>query len=282
MVQGTTGRNQWLSRLSVGVWGLLLCLSAPTFRHAVTVLHHLGLSFLQARQYKAALAAFVHFLEQFSGGRERQHSVLHLATVYFAQGRFADALPLHQQLLQMQVPPVASATLHLQLGHCYFFLQQFEAAQHPYHLVVQDFPQSREAPLAHYRIGVVALVLQQFEAARQQFQIVLHTYPPGPATRRAHYALAWSFYHTRAGGRGRRLFATSQRREGRRGRLLARLQTALFRAGETDEALHRYDEAIGMYRRVAATNPENRRGRFAAERVKYLKAKMAKSEAQQG
>ena len=58
--------------------------------------------------------------------------------------------------------------------------------------------------------------------------------------------------------------------------------TALFRAGEIYEQLQQYAKAIGMYQRVATADPDNPQGRFAAERVKYLKAKIAKTAGEQG
>ena len=126
---------------AVPMYGALLR-QAPMFPHATTVLHHLGLSLLRARQYNGALAALARLLEQFPGVAERDRVVYHLATVYVQQGRFAAALPLYQQLLHLDVPPVPSPTLHFQLGHGYFYLQQFERAQQQYHLVLQDFPRA--------------------------------------------------------------------------------------------------------------------------------------------
>jgi tetratricopeptide (TPR) repeat protein len=58
--------------------------------------------------------------------------------------------------------------------------------------------------------------------------------------------------------------------------------TALFRSGEIYEALQQYQKALGMYQRVATTDPNDRQGRFAAERVKYLKDKLAKPSAPRG
>jgi tetratricopeptide (TPR) repeat protein len=58
--------------------------------------------------------------------------------------------------------------------------------------------------------------------------------------------------------------------------------TALLRAGEIYEALQQYPQAITMYQRVATADPHDKQGRMAAERVKYLKAKMTKTSAQKG
>jgi TolA-binding protein len=58
--------------------------------------------------------------------------------------------------------------------------------------------------------------------------------------------------------------------------------TALLRAGEIYEALQQYPQAIAMYQRVATVDPYDTQGRMAAERVKHLKAKIAKMSAQEG
>jgi len=50
--------------------------------------------------------------------------------------------------------------------------------------------------------------------------------------------------------------------------------TALFRSGEIYEQRHQYAEAIKMYQRVAAANPDDPRGRYAAQRAQRLKTKM--------
>jgi tetratricopeptide (TPR) repeat protein len=58
--------------------------------------------------------------------------------------------------------------------------------------------------------------------------------------------------------------------------------TALLRAGEIYESLQRYPQAIAMYQRVVTVDPQDKQGRMAAERVKHLKAKIAKISAQEG
>jgi hypothetical protein len=58
--------------------------------------------------------------------------------------------------------------------------------------------------------------------------------------------------------------------------------TALFRAGEIYEMLQQYREAMTMYKRVMTANSDNQRGRFAAERLRYLKAKLEESQRQGG
>jgi TolA-binding protein len=168
----------------------------PTFPDAVMVLQRLGLSHLYSRHSNAALATFTRLLEQFPQVKESEHIVFHMATSYFfEQGRFAEALPLYQQLLQEAVPPVAVATLHLRLGDCYFYQQQFPRALQHYQLVLQELPESGEARQARYQLGAIALAQQQFEAARQHFRGLLQTSTPGPMAAQAHYAIAWTFYH---------------------------------------------------------------------------------------
>jgi TolA-binding protein len=74
--------------------------SMPTDRQVATVLRQLGLSYLHSYQYNAAVATFTQWLEQFPGFPESPQIVFYLASSYFAQSRFAAALPLYQQLLQ--------------------------------------------------------------------------------------------------------------------------------------------------------------------------------------
>lgn len=58
--------------------------------------------------------------------------------------------------------------------------------------------------------------------------------------------------------------------------------TALFRAGEIYEQRQQYAEAIKMYQRVAAADPDNPRGRYAAQRVRRLKTKTANAAGKEG
>lgn len=58
--------------------------------------------------------------------------------------------------------------------------------------------------------------------------------------------------------------------------------TALFRTGEIYETLQQYDKAITMYKRVVAVGPNDKHGRYAAERVRVLTAKSAPPQRQGG
>ena len=64
----------------------------PTFPQAATALHHLGLSYLYSRRLNAALATFAYLLEQYPGVEDREQVLLHMATIYFEQGRFDEAV----------------------------------------------------------------------------------------------------------------------------------------------------------------------------------------------
>jgi tetratricopeptide (TPR) repeat protein len=150
---------------------------------------------MQSRQYNAAVTTFAQWLEQFSGHQDSPQIVFYMANSYFASGRFVEALPLYQQLLQEAAPSVAVATVHLRLGDCYFFQQQFAPAQQQYQRIMHAFPQSAEALWAAYQLGAVALAQKQFDTARQHFQSVAHAKAPPSLLLQAHHALAWVFYH---------------------------------------------------------------------------------------
>jgi TolA-binding protein len=169
--------------------------SMPTDRQAATVLRQLGLSYLHSHGYNAAVTTFTHWLERFPGFPESPQIVFYLASSYFAQSRFAEALPLYQQLLQETDIPVTVATVHLRLGDCYFFQQQFAAAQQQYQRLLQEFPQREEALQAAYQLGAVALAQKQFDMARQHFQSVVQAKAPPALLLQAQHALAWVFSH---------------------------------------------------------------------------------------
>ncbi len=159
---------------------------------AATALYHLGRSALALHYYNVALTAFLDLLERFPGHAEVEQIVLHLASIYFTQGRFDEALPLYQQLLQVAEPPLSVPALYLQLGYCALYLQQFERAQQYYRYIMRNYSGTPFAPRARYQLGVVALVQGQPEIARGHFQSLLPL--PGAISRQAHWALAWMLY----------------------------------------------------------------------------------------
>ena len=206
-----------------------------------------------SRQYNAAVTTFTQWLEQFPGSPELPQIVFYLASSSFEPGRFAEALPLYQQLLQEAHSPVSAATVYLRLGDCYFFQQQFAAAQQQYQRLLQEFPRTAEALQATYQLGAVALAQKQFDTARQYFQSVVQAKAPPSLFLQAQHALAWVLYHqgqvAQAAGylRQQRLLATPSAAE-----------TVLTQAYEL-LLLESYQEAIPLLRQAVQSGQDPER-----------------------
>ncbi len=225
----------------------------PTDRQVAPVLRQLGLSYLHSHDYNAAVTAFTRWLELFPGLQESPQIVFHLASSYFAQGRFAEALPLYQHLLQEANASVAVSMVHLRLGDCYFFQQQLAAAQQQYQRLLQAFPQSEEALQAAYQLGAVALAQKQFDTARQHFQSVIQAKAPPALLLQAQHALAWVFYH-----QGQVAQAVGHLREQRLLATPAAAETVLAQAYEL-LLLESYHDALPLLRQVVQSGHDTER-----------------------
>jgi TolA-binding protein len=187
--------------------------------------------------------------------------------------------------LQQAVKQTADVSLHrqaaYQLGKAYMALDQGEAAR----AVLRQLVRGGLAPSAtdpeRLNLGLMLQQLGEYEPALVAFQQVLQRSPPPSEFIRAETHFWMAETHQLRGDSSAALAAyqeVAQRYPQQRMWSL----TALFRIGEIYEALQQYPQAIRMYQQVATAEPHDKQGRMAAERIKYLKAKVAKTSAQEG
>ena len=174
--------------------------SDPSLPQTAAALYHLGLSAQASQHLRVAMEAFQHYLQlepmpDASQPRATRWQVMrHLAALSFEQGRYHEALPLYEQLLQAPSAALPTAMVLLRLGQCAFGLQQIELAQSYYQRVLEEAPTGEAALLARYHLGVTALAQGQSEIAQAHFATLIREHSHHDIAARAHRALAWMDY----------------------------------------------------------------------------------------
>ena len=174
--------------------------SDTSFPQTAVALYHLGLSAQASQHVRVAMEAFQRYLqiepapEAAESRAERRQVMRHLAELTFEQGRYHEALPLYEQLLQAPSATQSTAMVLLRLGQCAFGLQKVDLAQSYYQRVLEEAPASETVLLARYHLGVTALAQEQAEVARSRFAALSRDYPHSDIAARGHRALAWMDY----------------------------------------------------------------------------------------
>jgi TolA-binding protein len=206
--------------------------SDSSFPQTAAALYHLGLSAQASQHLRVAMEAFQRYLlfepmpDATNPRATRWHVMRHLAALSFAQGRYHEALPLYEQLLQAPSVALPTAMVLLRLGQCAFGLQQVELAQSYYQRVLEEAPTihrqksadglsaaspttaadstgepfavrnttSETVLLARYHLGVTALAQDQTEIAQAHFATLIREHSHRDIAARAHRALAWMDY----------------------------------------------------------------------------------------
>ena len=204
----------------------------PSFPQTAAALYHLGLSAQASQHLRVAMEAFQRYLRfepipDASQPRATRWQVTrYLAALSFEQGRYHEALPLYEQLLQAPSAALPTAMVLLRLGQCAFGLQQIELAQSYYQRVLKEAPPtprqksvgglsaaspthaanstgepfagrsttSETVLLARYHLGVTALAQDQTEIAQAHFATLTGEHSHRDIAARAHRALAWMDY----------------------------------------------------------------------------------------
>jgi TolA-binding protein len=277
-----------------------------------------GEQLFRAKHYQQARQIFRHVMEQPFGHVLADDAEFMVAESHFAEGDTRRALrhyrAVTQQYAQSNVAPLAyfraggilaeaeqygaaahaleqavqrATDVHMrgqaayQLGKAYMALEQRDAALTVFRGLVHGGLAPSATDPERLNLGLMLQQLGDYEQALLAFRHVLQRSPPAPELIRAEAQFWIAETHQLRGDSSAALVAYQEVAQRYAQHRMWSL-TALFRAGEIYEALQQYAQAIAMFQRVATVDPHDKQGRIAAERVKYLKARILKTSAQEG
>jgi TolA-binding protein len=195
----------------------------------------------------------------------------------------AGQLPPAIQAFHQAVAQATNADLHRQalyrLGKAYVELQQDEAALTVLRRLMQDGEMVSATVAERLNLGLMLQHLADYDLALQAFRQVLQHTNDERIHAEAHF---WMAETQQLRGETSAALTAYQQVASRFPQQGPWTLTALFRAAEIYEAQQQYQKAIGMYQQVVTANPNDQQGRLAAERVKFLKAKLTKTTAPEG
>ena len=277
-----------------------------------------GEQLFRSKQYRQARQAFRQIIEQPLAYALADDAEFMIAESYLAEGEPRRALRHYRAVTQHYEPANVTALAYYREGLILVEAEQYGAAAHALQQAVQQATDVHIRGPAAYQLGKAYMALDQHEAALavlrelvrgglfpsatdperlnlglmlQQlgdyeqallaFRQVLQRSPPPPELIRAEAYFWMAETHQL---RGDSAAALAAYQEVAQRYLQHRMWSliALFRAGEIYEALQQYQQAIRMYQQVVTADPHDKQGRLAAERLKYLKAKITKTSAQEG
>lgn len=143
----------------------------PDHALAEWTLTYLGDSQLRSRLPQDALKTFEQAQKQFPSGRMQEDIQFGLARSYAALKRDQEAVTLYEKLSSNPQGTKAEQSL-MNLGALYYSRKNFQKSLEIYKRFEQQFPQSKQLPVAQLNIGFGLFQLKQFQAAIPAFQKV--------------------------------------------------------------------------------------------------------------
>ena len=165
--------------------------------------------------------------------------------------------------------------VNYRLGTIYMALRQPEAAKRVLLQLLQDAQSSAalESIAAAEQLHI-GLMLQQVEAYESSLVVLQQVGQTAPTEALRAEAQFWVAETQQLQG-DRQMALTSYHQVARQfPQQPAWAITALFRAGELYEQGEQYDQAMTMYQRVQQADPTSAKGRFAAEKIRTLQARI--------
>jgi tetratricopeptide (TPR) repeat protein len=132
----------------------------------------------------------------------------------FAQGKYAEALPLYQKVIADPKSKAAPGDVHARIGDCYFQLQDYSHALISYRTALPK-QKASQRPVTQYWIGFSAFALGRDVDAITEFLKIPELYPAsgmwvgtayywaGRASERMGNKEQAGDYYRKAGGRGK-------------------------------------------------------------------------------
>jgi TolA-binding protein len=188
----------------------------------------------------------------------------------------AGQLPAAAYAFRQAVEQATNADLRGQalyrLGRAYVELQQGEEALAAFRRLMQDGQMGLATVAERLNLGLMLQQLGEYDLALQALRQALRHTNDERLRAEAHF---WIAETQQLQGETAAALAAYQQVASRFPQQHPWALTALFRAGAIYEGQQQYQKAISMYQQVATSNPQDQQGRLAAERVKFLKAKLA-------
>ena len=194
-----------------------------------------GAILVQAGRLQAAIEPLQQAAQTTADGEIRERSWYHLGKIYVQLEQREAAVAVLRQLLQEGTMAFATEAEYLNVGLMLQQMADYGTALQVLQHIAKQTSTMQMRAEVQFWIAETYQLQGDVQTALRAYQQVASQYPDAPK---------WAL-------------------------------TALFRAGEIYEKRQQYAEAIKMYQRVAAAEPEHPRGRYAAERARHLKTKLA-------
>jgi TolA-binding protein len=198
-----------------------------------------GMILSQAGQLQAAAQALQEAAQNASEAEIRERAWYHLGKIYVQLEQREAAVAVLRRLLQEGTMAFATEAEHLNVGLMLQRMGDYETALQVLQRIAKQTSSMQLRAEVQFWIAETYQLQGDVQTALHAYQQVASQYPD---------ARKWAL-------------------------------TALFRAAEIYEQRQQYAEAITLYQRVAAADPDHPRGRYAANRARRLKSKPTEARA---
>ena len=156
-----------------------------------------GESALNLEQYDLAVQHFKQLTVEYPNSPLRLDAVRGVATAWFRQGRYEEAIKGYQQVLEGAIKDaeldVIAEAIYL-TGESYEKLGLYQKASEYYDQILLDYPDSKQAADALYSRSWVSYRLKRYQRAHDQLQTFVDQYPDHYAVVEATYRAAESLF----------------------------------------------------------------------------------------
>lgn len=212
----------------------------------------LGTSQLEQGQLKPAEESFLLSLNRNAQGPEADKALLLLASVYFRQGRTADARTTIEKLVKDFPASSLLDRAYYRLGEYCFAQGDWEAAEAAYRQVIEKLPASSLVPPAMHELACTLIKANRPDEAQKILSQILEKFAKDPISARSRYVLGVLYQQRTQPDQAEQMIRQALA-EGLTG---ADRSTALYTLGLVYIAQKKYDEAIKVLSQVLADDPK--------------------------
>jgi TolA-binding protein len=283
----------------------------PNHPLSLTLMYQVAEHWLAEGKVADARKIYQEIKERFDKNPEADKALFQLGEIEFRAKNYPAALNYYQSLLKDYPTSTLKPIAQFKIAEINYYLQEYQRAYQGFERFIADFPQHNLISQALYYAGSCLSASGKKDKARAYYQKVTKSFPSDPYTFKSYLELGkilsgqkefakaqeWLSKATQAPDKGVRAqahffladiyTATGNYQKGIEGYLKVvylysdqekLLDEALLKAGQNYEQLHRWSEALSIYRKLLKESKDPEKKEIAQKKVIEIQKRIKKKE----